>query len=89
MRTIWKYPLAVENVQYVQMPRGARVIAAQKQGEMICLWALVESSADTEARVVLVAGTGHPLPENIADFKHVGTVQLHGGALVFHVFLGV
>ena len=31
-----------------------------------------------------VAGTGHDLGSNVG--RHIGSFQMHGGALVFHVF---
>lgn len=88
MKKIFKYSLVGENVQDLALPRGARIIAAQTQYGGVCLWAIVEPDAPTEYRRVVVIQTGHPLPDNIADFTHVGTVQVGTGPLVVHVFVG-
>jgi len=91
MRTIWKFPLAVADFQTVDMPIGAEVLAVQPQREQVCLWAKVDPSRDKERRGFWIIGTGHPIEDdrerNIG--RHVGTFQLHGGALVFHVFEAV
>ncbi len=49
------------------------------------IWALVDTDAPEEARVFHVRGTGHPAD---ALGRYVGTFQIDGGALVFHLFEG-
>ncbi len=86
--TIWKYPLLLADLQTVQMPAGAKPLCVQVQDSGPCLWALVneheETQVDFEVRTV---GTGHPLTTGEALAKYVGTYQLDGGRLVFHVFV--
>ena len=82
MKTIWKYPL--EPGAVVQMPAGAEVLCVQEQGGRACLWALVAPCARVESRTFAIYGTGHPLSDRLGDY--VGTFQLDGGGLVFHVF---
>ena len=87
MKTIYKYPLpSIEPVE-IPMPRGARVLCIQTQDDHPCLWVAVESTAPTETRRFHIRGTGHPLGDVNVN-KYVGTFQLMGGALVFHVFEG-
>jgi hypothetical protein len=52
------------------------------------LWARVDPGADLVLRTFVVFGTGHDIdPDKFAgSLAHVGTVQLHGGALVIHIF---
>ena len=79
---IWKFPLAVTDVQDIKMPRGAHVLTVQMQGDQACLWALVQPELDKARRRILIAGTGHEhesFPGN-----YVATFQT--GPLVFHVF---
>ena len=76
------------------MPIGAVVLTAQAQRDDICVWAVVDvNQSETELRVFEVYPTGTTyLREDIGtDRKYINTVQLEGGALVFHVFeyLGV
>jgi hypothetical protein len=86
MRTIWKYKLgpdARQNVFFI--PRGAEVLTVQHQPhtDSVCMWAIVEDTNEVERRQFLIAGTGHELPP--AKLDYVGTFQIDGGSLVFHV----
>jgi hypothetical protein len=85
MMTIWKFPLTTTDEQVVQMPRNAVILSAQVQGQDICLWAMVNPESPKEGRHIRIVGTGHPFPEG-RYCKFIGTVQLEGGSLVFHVF---
>lgn len=86
MITIWKYPLRVKDTQLVAMPKGARILSVGVQTDTICLWAMVDDrEGETVYRRILIVGTGNPVFE-AEDGKFIGTVQLYGGRLVFHVF---
>lgn len=82
--TIWKYQFAVEDEVVLRMPRGATVLSVQTQDGRPCLWALVDPQKPTVDRRFELYGTGHPVQGLVG--KHVGTFQMHGGALVFHMF---
>lgn len=86
MKTIWKFPLAVTDFQKVDMPLGAKVLAVQPQGDQVCLWALVDPAAENDRRGFWIHGTGHPIEHEKHLGAYIGTFQLRGGALVFHVF---
>lgn len=83
--TVWKFPLSVADDQPVSMPRGAQILSVQMQGAQLCMWALVDPEAPKEVRRFRIVGTGHQFDEAPAHV-HRGTFQMHGGALVFHVF---
>lgn len=83
--TIWKYPLTAASG--LRMPQGARLLAVQVQAEDVCLWALVDPEAPMVTRTIRVFGTGHTVRLAPTD-TYIGTFQLSGGALVFHVFDG-
>lgn len=89
MKTIWKYPLEVVDLQTVKMPAGAQILTAQMQGSAstgvtLCLWALVQPDAPLTGCVIEILGTGHPAPD--VPRRHIGTVLMMQGALVWHVF---
>lgn len=85
MKTIWKFPLVIADEQYVRMPHGAEVLTVQEQNGMVQAWAIVDSAhQETESVRFSLRGTGHEL--GIVG-RHVGTFQLHDGALVFHAFV--
>lgn len=84
MKRLYKYDIAVSDVCEVAMPVGAEILSLQSQRDAICLWAIVDPDAPKQVCRFRVYGTGHPLPDEPGVF--IGTVQLHGGSLVFHVF---
>lgn len=83
---IYKYELSVEDAVEIQMPAGADVLCVQVQQSKPYLWAKVHTSATETTRKFYVVGTGHPMPVDAKEY--VGTFQLQGGSLVFHVFEG-
>lgn len=84
MKTIWKFPIQVDDEQSMLAPDGWRPLAVQFQRGELCLWALVDPEAEKKKVRVYVNGTGHPVRHN---GTFVGTVQMMGGDLVFHVFV--
>lgn len=87
MRAIWKFELIPDDYQIVLIPAGAVLLTVQVQGNNICLWGEVETTAEKQERIIEIFGTGHKMPggDDIKR-KYISTFQLHGGALVFHVF---
>lgn len=86
MRRVFKFPLAVTDDQTVGMPIGAEILCVQVQDSIPCMWALCDPSEKLVQRRFLTHGTGHALL--LDDARYVGTYQLDGGMLVFHVFEG-
>ncbi len=89
MKTTWKFPLEVVDLQLIKMPKGADVLpSAQMQFDRITVWAVVDDTAPMEMREFRILGTGHPMTGmNPTDWRFLGTVQMQDGALVFHVFV--
>lgn len=86
MKTIYKYPLKVDDFQIVTMPRGAEILTVQAQREQPCIWALVDTDNDSEERHIRMAGTGRSINSRDKLLRYIGTFQLAGGNLIFHVF---
>ena len=82
--TIWKFPLETTDYQTVQIPQGGEILCAQMQAETLCLWALVDPKVPLKNRHIRIFGTGHPVTGEHLDY--IGTYQINGGSLVFHVF---
>ena len=85
-KTIWKYEIEITDIQDVKMPKDAEILTVQAQRGCIGIWAIVNSE-ETEIvrRTIIIKGTGHPInPEY--NLKYIGTFQIYGGELVFHVF---
>lgn len=84
-KAVWKFPLVATDKQAVTMPGDPDLLYVAEQNGTICLWARIEPDAPERQRHIRIAGTGHLL-EDDSDAIHVGSVMMHGGALVFHIF---
>ncbi len=85
MITIYKYQLGVVDSQTVSMPTNAQILTVQVQNGIPCIWAAVDPDAQTQIRTFHTYGTGHAVNTSVELF-YIGTYQLHGGGLVFHVW---
>lgn len=88
MKMIWKYDISEEST--VDMPEGAQILDVQMQRterpprSSACVWALVDPDRTPVKRALVLYGTGHPLPDDPGAY--VGTFQVAGGSLVWHLF---
>ena len=86
LRTVYKYMIEITDRSVVKMPRRASVLSVHTQRDQICIWALVDpGEPETEERVIRVHGTGRSIM-NAEMLMFIGSVLMHGEALVFHVF---
>ena len=84
MTMIYKYVLQPgRNV--IQLPQFTQVLTVQMQDDDMCLWARVNITKPLNTRVFDVVGTGHAMSDD-PRLLYVATVQMAGGALVWHVF---
>lgn len=81
-----KYPFKPNDYIAFELPATARLLHVDVQNEQLCLWALVDLDQPTISRRVRMAGTGHQIKEPAESLRHVSTVLLSDGALVFHFF---
>lgn len=87
MKTIYKYQLETNDTVTIAMPYGSETLTVQTQHGNVFIWAIIDDEEQVKFwKTFKIFGTGHKLPENISDLKYVGTYQLYGGNLVFHVF---
>ena len=84
MMTVYKFPFDLDDIVVLKMPTGSEVLHVEVQHGVPCLWARVDPKAALEVRRFRVAGTGHPLKEDVGE--HLGSLLMRGGSLVFHVF---
>ena len=80
---IHKYILRKAKRQTMHMPAGAKILSSQGQHETGVLWAIVDPDAPEEPRTIVCLNTGVPMQGGLS---YIGTVQIHGGYTVFHVF---
>lgn len=86
MKTIYKYPIRITDIQRFPMPVGAKILTVQVQNGNPFVWAMVDTGVSTEEVSIRVHGTGHPICDS-SNLEYLGTFQsMYGGNLVFHVF---
>ncbi len=83
MNTVWKFKIPTADIFQISLPIGAVPLSVQVQLGEVVLWCFCNSENDTETRRFRLAGTGHPIKE---DVNYIGTFQLASGNLVFHLF---
>lgn len=86
-KSIWKFELQTTGKQTIVVPANSEILTVQTQNERPCIWVLVDPAATKEQRCIEVFGTGHDVHYSKGVSRvYLGTYQLHGGSLVFHVF---
>lgn len=86
MKTIHKFPLAIVDRQTIITHSGAEVLSVQVQKTIPSLWMLVDTEMPKEQMTIRIHGTGHEVFDYQNIEKFIGTIQLHKGSLVLHVF---
>lgn len=86
MRVIHKYQLGEIQAQNIWMPAKAQLLHVDLQHGQLCLWALVDQNQPNVSRLIRLYGTGHMLSNEQTVEQYIGTVLMHSGHLVVHVF---
>lgn len=83
-RTIHKYVLDLQGDWKIRAPEVFEPLSVQLQRGQICIWAIVDPQGEQRQHQFYVAGTGHPLRQDAAAQRFVGTVQQND--FVWHIF---
>lgn len=89
MRTIWKYPLALTDVQHLEIPGLITFLSGvHKVRDDVGVYAVVDQS-ETELRSyeVRIIGTGHDIKVSLQNYQYLGTIVLGNGLFVYHYFV--
>jgi hypothetical protein len=88
MKRIYKYELGAVRPQTIWLPKGAEILTAQGQhGRNVCIWALIDPEQPDEQRSFEIFATGENVHVDMGVKRnYIGTAQLEGGKLIFHVF---
>lgn len=91
MRSIYKYDIMKVKDGIIEGPI-TKLLTAQAQHGSIMVWAEIDTEAENVKYQVIPVGTGWSLDmpageQCILDtHQYIGTVQLAGGGLIFHVY---
>lgn len=90
MRTIWKFPIPVQDgIFELLMPKDAQLLHVGMTETMdeVWLWALVNTDASKVRRRFIIYGTGHAITAlGDEELSYVGTAYDSGKPLVWHLF---
>ena len=85
MTRIYKYAIETTDYQEITMPAGAEVLCVQTQHETPYIWARVDPDEQIfHRRKFSIFGTGHDITDDPG--RYVGTYQIDGGVLIFHLY---
>jgi hypothetical protein len=82
---IYKYHFQDQEYQEIELPEEAEILCVQTQYGKPCIYALVDLDEKPILRKFRIYSTGVTMAENESR-KYIGTFQLNGGFLVFHLF---
>lgn len=94
MKTIWKYPLQLRDVQTIKVPSlsnfeddhgliWGQVLHIGQQDGIPTLWMMVDSERDPREIEIRIIGTGHECPNSL-DYDYLGTTICE--PFVWHIF---
>ena len=86
MKKIYKYSIPINDEFDMNLPKGIAILSFQCQRDVPFIWALVDPDALLEKRSFRLVGTGHPINMESNFLHFIGTVQMAGGQLVWHLF---
>ena len=70
---VFKYSLPWMNIQFIDLPIGARPIHFDTQGDCVCLWVEADPYAEQVQREIFCVATGVDIP---VGKTHLGTLVL-------------
>lgn len=90
MKTIYKYPVPIQEEFTLELPVDHKILSFQEQNGLLYIWCLVNTDSKVFSPTFYLFGTG----QDLSDYSYriqsylsfVGTVQLDKGTLVFHLF---
>ena len=91
MRIIYKYALAIQDEQLINMPKFAQILDVQVQSGVPCIWAFIDTDEERISRKIITYGTGEDVSGDflrVPSRTYLATYQLTEEGLVFHVFDG-
>lgn len=84
MSQIFKYPLALEPTQVLQLPIGARILTVKEQNDVPTIWAVVDQTEQLADVQVKIVATGEEF--ELDPWRYMSTVLMSNG-LVWHIFM--
>ena len=76
MKTIYKYPLPVQEKYIIELPKDARIIRCSDVDGLFFIWAIVDTEAELENRYLELYKTGQPIETDLDYLVMIGQCRL-------------
>lgn len=86
-RAVWKFALDPYRPE-VEMPQGATMLNVHEQKGQVCVWAEVDTQAETTLRKLYAVPTGGVIPPHTTYLGTAHFEDVFGTLLVIHVYDG-
>jgi len=87
MNVIYKYQIFPGDMQVLEIPQDSKILCVQTQGGEPQMWVQQYTEGSLTQKEIYIIPTGATFDAD--DKKYIGTFQLNGGTLVFHVYESV
>ena len=84
MKSIWKFPIADTQNQFLMLPEDAQILCIKDIFDVFMLYVLLDPEAKSVRRIVHCLGTGEAI--NRPNLHYIETLTRREGLLVFHFF---
>lgn len=82
MKTIWKFPLSINDSQVIEIQPNAEVIHVDRDpAGTFCFWAIVDPNEPQQPFTFHIVGTGQPIPP---DTSHI--CSFRQDFFIWHLF---
>lgn len=83
---VWKFAIPIKDYFELSLPKDSEILSFGVQKEVPCIWVLVKEEFPNTVRRFRLIGTGHLIIEDREQLKFIGTVIIHEGKRVWHLF---
>lgn len=84
MKRILEYNLDIVGYQDLVLSENSKILSVANQGDTIVLYAITDGASPCHYSIFIL-GTRHPA-DDVIGAQFIGTVSLHDGTLMLHVF---
>lgn len=84
MKRILEYNLDIVGYQDLVLSENSKILSVANQGDTIVLYAITDGGLPCHYSIFIL-GTRHPA-DDVLGAQFIGTVNLHDGSLMLHVF---
>ena len=87
MKTIYKYPIPVEDAFTLELPTNVNILHISTQNNKPYMWCLIDTEDKVSPRLFRLYGTGHEIIQpKTGTYVFLGSFEMFQAAYVWHLF---